>query len=117
MSAYPAYTYSAWLISIHDGDTLHCGIDLGCDIALNMTIRFYGINAPELPTPAGKASLAWVQNWFHTNCPDNKFVLVTAKDSKEKYGRYLGTIYANGGTESLNDALVAAGQAVPYFPK
>lgn len=116
MSAYPAYTYSAWLLNIHDADTLHCGVDLGCDIALNMTIRFYGINAPELATPAGKASLAWVQNWFQSNCPDGKFVITTHSDHKEKYGRYLGTIFAVGGTESLNDALVAAGQAVPYFP-
>ena len=43
-----------------DGDTLHAGIDLGMYIAVNTTIRFYGCNAPELPTAAGKASLAWV---------------------------------------------------------
>lgn len=117
MSAYPAYMYGAWLIDIHDGDTLHCGIDLGCDVALHLTVRFYGLNAPELSTPAGKVSLAWVQQWFATNCPDGKFVLQTVRDSREKYGRYLGIIFAPGGTQSLNDALVAAGQAVPYLPK
>lgn len=114
MSAWPAYTYGAWLINIHDGDTLHCGIDLGCDVAINTTIRFFGINAPELATPAGKTALVWVQQWFATNCPDGKFVLVTQKDHREKYGRYLGTIYAPGGTVSLNEQLVAAGQAVVY---
>jgi endonuclease YncB( thermonuclease family) len=121
MSSLPAYTYAAWLPeglkSIHDGDTLHAGVDLGCDVAMNLTVRFYGINAPELATVAGKASLAWVQQWFTANCPDGKFVLATFKDTREKYGRYLGTIFAPGGAVSLNDALVAAGQAVPYFPK
>jgi len=116
MSAYPAYTYGAWLIDIHDGDTLHCGVDLGCEVAINMTLRFYGVNAPELNTAAGKASLAWVRNWFSTECPSGKFVLQTHKDAKEKYGRYLGTIFAVGGTTSLNDAMVAAGQAVVYLP-
>jgi endonuclease YncB( thermonuclease family) len=121
MSAQAAYTYDAWLpdglASIHDGDTLHAGIDLGLNVAINETIRFYGVNAPELATAAGKASLAWVQQWFTTNCPNGKFVLTTVRDAREKYGRYLGIIFAPGGIESLNDALVAAGQAVPYAPR
>jgi hypothetical protein len=58
VSAYPAYTFGAWLPeglkSIHDGDTLHAGIDLGMDIVVNTTIRFYGCNVPELPPPQEK---------------------------------------------------------------
>lgn len=121
MSAQPAYTYNAWLpeglVSIHDGDTLHAGLDLGCDVSVMLTIRFYGINAPELGTAAGKVAKTWAQQWFTTNCPDGKFILQTIKDKREKYGRYLGNIYAPGVAQSLNDAMVAAGQAVTYFPK
>jgi hypothetical protein len=29
-----------------DGGTLRAGIDLGMDVAVNTTIRFYGCNAP-----------------------------------------------------------------------
>lgn len=121
MSAQPAYTYNAWLplglTSIHDGDTLHAGLDLGCDVLVMLTIRFYGINSPELGTPEGKVAKAWAQQWFTDNCPGGKFVLQTIKDNREKYGRYLGVIFAPGGGPSLNDAMVAAGQAVTYFPK
>lgn len=115
MSALPAYTYAATLIDIHDGDTLRCNVDLGCDVHVNLTVRFYGLNAPELSTPEGKTALAWVQQWFAANCPDGRFVLQTIKDHREKYGRYLGTMFAVGGTVSINDAEIAAGQAVPYF--
>jgi micrococcal nuclease len=120
VSAQAAYTYNAWLVdhtlaSIHDGDTLHAGIDLGCDVATNQTIRLYGLNCPELATPAGKTAKQFVLDWFTTHCPDSKFVLQTVKDRREKYGRYLGTITAADGA-NLNSDLVAAGQAVPYFP-
>lgn len=116
MSTYPAYTYAARLLGIHDADTLHCTVDLGCDVAINMRVRLYGVNAPELRTAEGKLSRAWVADWFLTHCPDGRFVIQTRRDSKEKYGRYLGVIFPVGGTESLNDGLVGAGHAVPYVP-
>jgi micrococcal nuclease len=116
MSAQAAYSYNAWLVSLVDGDTLHCGVDLGLDVALNLTIRFYGINAPEMSTPDGKAAKAYAAQWFQTHCPDGKFVLQTIKDKREKYGRYLGDIIALDGT-NLNDEMVNSGHAVPYFPK
>lgn len=121
MSAYPAYTYAAWLAegvkSVHDGDTIHATLDLGCDVCINLTIRFYGVNAPELGTPEGKVAKAWVLEWFAEHCPDDRFVLETVKDKREKYGRYLGIVLPLEGEGSLNDALVAAGQAVKYLPK
>lgn len=117
MSAYPAYSYDAWLTGLVDGDTLHCGVDLGMDVATNQTVRFYGINAPEMSTDVGKVAKQYAADWFTQNCPDGKFVLHTVKDKREKYGRYLGVIYALAGTTSLNDLMVSSGNAVPYFPK
>lgn len=117
MSAYPAFSYGAWLTGLVDGDTLHCGVDLGMDVATNQTVRFYGINAPEMSTDAGKVAKAYAADWFAQNCPDGKFVLQTVKDKREKYGRYLGVIYALGGATSLNDLMVSSGNAVAYFPK
>lgn len=120
MSAQPAYTYVAWLPdgphSIHDGDTLHATIDLGMDVAINVTIRFYGLNAPELATPAGKVAKQFVLDWFTIHAPSGKFVIRTIKDSREKYGRYLGEITASDGA-NLNAELVATGNAVPYMVK
>lgn len=109
------FEYRAWLEKIVDGDTLHAGIDLGLDIATHQTIRLYGVNAPEMSTPAGVASKAWVQQWLTTHCPTGGFTLRTIKDKREKYGRYLGVVVAADGAV-LNDDLVAAGQAVVYLP-
>lgn len=116
MSAQPAYMYDAWLIDLVDGDTLHCGVSPGFDFALNLTVRFYGINAPEMSTPEGKTAKAYAAQWFQTHCPDGKFVLATVKDRREKYGRYLGSIIAKDGA-NLNDEMVSSGNAVAYFPK
>lgn len=110
------YEYSATLVDIHDGDTLHVEVDLGLDIDTKLTIRLYGLNAPELATAAGKASLTWVRQWFATNAPTGVCVLRTIKDHREKYGRYLGIILSSDLVHNLNDELVTAGMAVPYFP-
>ena len=86
------------------------------DIATQQTLRFYGLNAPEISTPEGKVSAAWVVQWFQTHCPDGKFTLQTVKDKREKYGRYLAVLISPDG-HNINDEIVAAGMAVPYFPK
>lgn len=109
------YEYSASIVDIHDGDTMHVEVDLGLDIDTKLTIRLYGLNAPELSTAAGKASLAWVQQWFAAYAPTSVIVLRTVKDHREKYGRYLGTILSPDLAHNLNDEVVAAGQAVPYM--
>lgn len=118
MSNQPAYTYAAWLPdgprSVHDGDTLHATIDLGLDIAVNVTIRFYGLNAPELATPAGKVAKQFVVDWFTKHALDGKFIIRTIKDRREKYGRYLGEILAIDGA-NLNAELVNSGNAVPFM--
>lgn len=123
MSAQAAYTYNAWLRStpheptgVVDGDTLYCGIDLGCNVAINETIRVYGVNAPELKTAAGQTAKQWAIGWFGQHCPTGRFVLATQLDKTEKFGRLLGDIYAPDGAH-FNADLVSSGNAVTYFPK
>lgn len=121
MSEYPQFQYGAWLDpstrypdGVVDGDTVHCGIDLGCEVATFQTIRLYGINAPEMSTDEGKAAKVYAQNWFAEHCLDGKFVLHTVKDKREKYGRYLGVIYSFDGA-CFNDDMVSSGNAVVYM--
>jgi micrococcal nuclease len=116
MSAQPAYRYDAWLLELVDGDTLHAGVDLGIDVAINLTIRLDGINAPEMSTPEGRMAKVFAAKWFNDHAVDGKFVLQTVKDRREKYGRYLGVIIASDGAV-LNDDMLASGNAVPYPPK
>jgi micrococcal nuclease len=105
----------ATVTRVVDGDTLHLSVDLGCDTTLAMTVRLYGVNAPEMNTDAGKAAKAFVEQWV-AESPAPVFVLRTVKDKKEKYGRYLADLVrVVVGGESLCEALLSSGHAVPYM--
>jgi micrococcal nuclease len=121
------YEYRANVVRVVDGDTLHIDLDLGIDCHTLLTVRLWGVNAPEHGTPEGDAATAYVENWVHNHAgPGGLVEIATYKDRKEKYGRYLGTIlgWAEGIEEeerasaapdrSLNAMLVEAGHAVEY---
>jgi micrococcal nuclease len=114
------YTYRARVVKVVDGDTLHLQVDLGFDTEMKLTVRLMGINSPEMSTPEGLTARAFAQDWIAANCRlDGGYqsvLLRTVKDRKEKYGRYLGVIYDQADKGTLNDALLAAGHAVPYNP-
>jgi endonuclease YncB( thermonuclease family) len=107
------YIRNATVVRVVDGDTAEFNVDLGCDIHINMTCRFNGINAPETKTQAGKDSKAWLQQKLP---PATPVVIQTIADQKEKYGRYLADVYLPGSTTSINTELVQQGLAVPYNP-
>jgi len=106
------YEYHATIIRHIDGDTTHVDVDLGCDTHTHLTVRWYGIDAPELNTPEGVEARAWVNEKLPvgTTC-----TLHTIKDRREKYGRYLG-IFVDPAGASLNDLMVRTGFAREYYP-
>jgi micrococcal nuclease len=104
------FTYLGAVEKVVDGDTLDLQIDLGFGVFTRQRVRLLGLNAPEHNTADGKAATAFVQAWTDQHGP--VFTVTTEKDKKEKYGRYLATIYADG--VSLNEDLVAAGLALPW---
>jgi micrococcal nuclease len=106
------YVRNAEVIRIIDGDTVELRVDLGCDIDINMTCRLAGINAPEKATAAGKQAKAWME----AQLPPGRAVVVktTKGDEKEKYGRYLATLYLPNTATSINTQLVSVGHAVAY---
>jgi len=106
------YEYAGEITRVVDGDTVHARVDLGCDVRLDMTLRLYGIDTPELPTPEGIAAKDWLAGEL-----TGRVVIRTLKDRREKYGRYLAIIFAHGTeAESANDALVRLGLARVYLP-
>lgn len=109
------YQYKATLVRIVDGDTLIVAVDLGFDIVNTMTLRLYGLNAPERYTDQGKLATQFVESWFHTNAPDGVVTLYTQKDKKEKYGRYLATVVSTNGLANLNNELVQSDHAQTYL--
>lgn len=106
------YQYLASVRKVVDGDTLHLTVDLGLDIFTNTSVRLYGINTPELPTPAGVAARDFVGEWLKAN---PRILVATYKDKREKYGRYLAEIFDVQRIESLNELLVTHGHAVRYM--
>lgn len=110
------YTYKADVIRIIDGDTVIVDIDLGFGVWLRgQTIRLAKINAPELKGESletGRDSKTYLSKLVL----DKRVTIRTEKDSKEKYGRWLGFILLEEDKNliDINHKMVADGYAKAY---
>ena len=113
------YEYIFDLDRVIDGDTIDVNLDLGFDVVLKkQRIRLYGLNTPESRTrdleekQYGLAAKARLKELLEAG---ETLSLRTAIDKKArgKYGRILGTIYADG--VNLNQQLLDEGHAIEYF--
>lgn len=106
---YDNNTYKVKPLHIHDGDTFSGEVDLGFDLRIVLTFRLEGLNTPEVvgkEKTAGIASKAFLEGKIN----NAKEVLVKTK-KKEKYGRYLATVFCDG--VNVNEQLIKEGYAVP----
>jgi endonuclease YncB( thermonuclease family) len=94
-------TYQMLIGVPHDGDTIKAWH------LSEVSIRLYGINAPELATPAGPAS----RDNLAKLCPPGVYEVELM--GREKYGRTLGLIKLPSGSDASAEQ-VKAGQAKPY---
>ena len=106
------FTYAAKLIEVIDGDTVDLLIDLGFGVHVKERCRLYGIDAPEMPTEAGKAAKAYLESLIGAS--SELFVATRKmprkpKEKTDKYGRYLAVLYdgshyieSDAGESSLN---------------
>ena len=100
------YTYAAKLIEVIDGDTVDLLIDLGFGVHVQERCRLYGIDAPEMPTEAGKAAKAYLESLIAK--ADKLFVATRKmprrpKEKTDKYGRYLAVLYGDCTTTTERD--------------
>lgn len=108
------YNYKAIITEVVDGDTVTARVDLGFGIERTDRFRLYGINAPEMKLDtkiAGEASKARLAELVL----NKQVVISTYKDKREKYGRYLATIFIQEDSVSVNDIMVKEGHAKPYM--
>lgn len=119
----PIYVYRAALTRVVDGDTLILAISLGCHVSVARPVRLLGVDTPEVVgltkargLAATQATVAWCAAAALAN-PGTAWPLVVATtlDKDDKFGRLLGVLYGRDDPVSLNDALVAAGHAIPYL--
>ena len=116
------YEYDAEVIRVIDGDTIEVLFDLGLGVFKKAKIRFaridtpetYGVKKESAEYIAGKKATAFVIEWLERH--DNKIRVVTVKDKKGGFGRYLGEIYTREDSEpvNLNDLLLSEGLAELY---
>ena len=113
----PSYQYKATLARIVDGDTVHLQVDLGFRVLANLEFRLLGIDTPEVVGENKAAGIAAKQ--FLQDLIGGKTLVVLSVKS-EKYGRWLGTIYAqqaDGDWLNVNQAMIDHGYATPYPTK
>ena len=118
------YQYKATVLRVVDGDTLHLDVDLGFFTRMEIIVRLYGLNTPEVrgaERAAGLRSKAYVTEVV----PPGTLVVVKTYKA-EKYGRFLADIwYLPDSTDReeiqskgrwLNKELLDKGLAVVYLP-
>lgn len=110
----PAYRYRATVRNVVDGDTFDAAVDLGFHVRAEVRFRMAGVNAPELhgsTREAGEAAKAWLASRIGA-----REVILDTTRGQEKYGRWLATVYVDGG-ESVNQRMVEEGLAVPFMDR
>ncbi len=110
------YHYRAVVQAVYDGDTCTVDIDLGLRTWIRgEKIRLYGINAPELRGAEREAGLR-ARDFLRSLIDGKEVFIQTAKDKKEKYGRYLGNIWLKDKHKkqwvNVNKLMVEQGHAV-----
>jgi micrococcal nuclease len=108
------YHYRATVTSVYDGDTCTVDIDLGLRTWVRgEKLRLTRINAPEL-RGAERARGLKSRDHLRGLVLGREVLLMTIKDRREKYGRYLAEIWlagADGALQNVNDLMVEAGHA------
>lgn len=103
------YIYKAKIVKVYDGDTVTALVNLGFKISFTIKIRLFGINTPEIRGEEREQGLV-VRDIVREMILDKEVMVKTIKDSTGKYGRYLGVIHLDDGT-NLNQWLVENGHA------
>ena len=107
---YDNNTYKVTPLRIHDGDTFGGEVDLGFHIKMFITFRLEGLDTPEVVGAEKAAGL--VSKAFLVEKLNNAKEVLVRTTKKEKYGRYIATVFCDG--VNINEQLLKEGLAVPY---
>jgi endonuclease YncB( thermonuclease family) len=108
----PAYTYSAEVVDVIDGDTVDVHVSLGFYVWIRyQRIKLAGIDAPDATAPGGEAAKAELEGLI-----GGKTVILQSIHGdddparRDSFGNWLGLIWVDG--KSVNDAMIESGNAV-----
>ena len=111
------FTWRAYCVRVIDGDTLDLMLDKGFRDMSVERIRLAGINCPERHTTtreAGDAAKAYTEAWI-AQAGLEQWPLVVTTYKTDSFDRYVAVVVRTGDPVSLNDALLASGNAVPFM--
>lgn len=111
------YVYRARCERVIDGDTIDATISMGLHDYRTERLRLLGVNAPERKgetRAAGDAARLFVVEWMRGGVALDEWPLVIRTQKSDAFGRFLGTVWRVSDGVSLNEALLAAGMAVPF---
>ncbi len=131
------FSYQAKLIEVIDGHTVDLLVDLGFGVHVKERFRLYGIDAPEMPTEAGKIAKAYLESILGTAIDiyvSTRKMTRKPQEKTDKYGRYLAVLYEGSNADmdldgdqsetsiymmhgSINFAMVASGNAKERYWK
>jgi endonuclease YncB( thermonuclease family) len=98
--------YTGEIDSVHDGDTVNVVLDIGFDLWIHTRVRIYGINTPELSSPAGKAAREFAQSLLK---PGDKVKVISL--GWDKFGGRIDGKILFGNGEDYAERMKAAGHA------
>lgn len=96
------YVYKATVERVVDGDTVQLLIDLGFDIKKSHRFRLRDVWAAERGEMDYSLHTAYAKQLLPVN---TQVIVKTAKDSTDRYGRYIGVIYIND--KNINESIQA----------
>jgi len=102
------------IVKIIDGDTFDCIMDLGFDVLLEARVRMAGIDTPESRTRdlEEKKFGLLAKEWLIAHLNDNIIISTQLDNEKGKFGRVLGTVWAEG--TNINEKMIEEHMAVRY---
>jgi len=108
------YNYWGTVIDVYDADTVTVMLEVGFDIILQMKLRLWGINSPEIKTKDKEEKQRGIKarNFVRRKILNKRVKIRTYK--REKFGRYLADIFLDDGT-LLNELIIRNDYAVEYF--
>lgn len=107
------YNYKIFVTKVYDGDTITANIDLGFGVELKgQKIRLFGLDTPEVRGEEREEGLK-ARDYLRAKILNKQVYLISRKDKKGKYGRWIGEIkYKISDTFlSINEELISKGYA------
>lgn len=110
------YRYKVEVTRVVDGDTVDVDIDLGFGMTYKkQRVRLMGIDTPESRTRDLQEKFYGKQSKkFLSSVLKDKVVTLLSHD-KGKFGRIIGELFVEGDDMSVNQQMIQAYHAVPYF--